>query len=111
MGQLYVQRFENWSAVSKTEFDQAWGVALETFARSGNWGGVEKGVKHLRTYGTSWGGYVLIEVEDTEAFARYQMHHYQHYAHVARITFEPVVDMDAAFAPTINEIKAKKRKK
>jgi len=32
MGQLYMQKFENWSAVSKAEFDQAWGAALKTFA-------------------------------------------------------------------------------
>ena len=99
MGQLYIQRFENWGTINnKEEFDERWGVALETFAKSGNWGGVEKGVKHLGTYGTSWGGYALIEVEDPEAFAQYQIYHYQNYAHCMRISFEPVVDMDKAFA-------------
>src|SRR5215470_14124911 len=75
MGQLYVQRFEYRGAPSKTEFDQAWGIALQTFAKSGNWGGVENGVRHIKTYGTAWGGYALLEVDDPEAFARYQAHH------------------------------------
>ena len=48
MGQLYMQRFENWGAVGKGDFDQTWGVARQTFAKSGNWGGVEKGVRHIR---------------------------------------------------------------
>ena len=39
MSQLYLQRFEYRGAISKAEFDQAWGAALETFARSNNWGG------------------------------------------------------------------------
>ena len=107
MSQLYMQKFENLSAASKSEFDQTWGVALATFAKSGTWGGVEKGVKHLGTYGTSWGGYVLIDVEDPAAFTRYQMHHYQNYGHIARVTFEPVFDMDAAFADTVRQMKAK----
>ena len=51
MGQLYMQKFENWGAVSKTEFDQAWGVALQTFATTGNWGGVPKGVATSRRTG------------------------------------------------------------
>lgn len=110
MGQLYIQRFENWSAVSKAEFDQTWGVALQTFATSGNWGGVTKGVRHIKTYGTSWGGYALIEVDDPEAFGRYQQHHYQNYGHLARVTFEPVVDLDAAFAPTLAEIRSKAKR-
>jgi hypothetical protein len=107
MSQLYLQRFENWGATSKADFDQAWGVALQTFASSGNWGGVAKGVRHIKTYGTSWGGYVLIDVDDPEAFSRYQAHHYQNYGHLARVTFEPVMDMDAMFAPIVAEMKSK----
>ena len=68
MSQQYNQKFEYRSA-AKSEFDQAWTVALQTFAKSGNWGGVEKGVRHLKTFGTAWGGYV-----------------------------EPVYDLDAALA-------------
>ena len=34
--------------------DVTWGVAFKAFARSGNWGGVEKGVTHKRSYGTAW---------------------------------------------------------
>ena len=111
MGQLYLQRFEYRGAMDKAVFDKTWGVGLETFARTGNWGGVEKGVKHIKTYGTAWGGYALIEVEDPAAFAQYQMHHNNHYGHVARITFEPVFDMDAAFAPGVSDIKARGKKK
>jgi hypothetical protein len=110
MGQLYIQRFENWGPVNKGEFDQAWGVALQTFANSGNWGGVEKGVRHIKTYGTSWGGYALIEVDDPDAFARYQAHHYQNYGHMARVTFDPVMDMDAMFAPTLAELRGKAKR-
>jgi len=66
MGQLYFQRFEYRGAPSKAEFDQAWGIALQTFAKSGNWGGVENGVRHIKTYGTAWGGYALLEVDDPQ---------------------------------------------
>ena len=52
----------------------------------------------------------MIEVEDPEAFGRYEMHHYQHYGHLARVTFEPVLDMDAAFAPMVSELKRKTKK-
>jgi len=38
-------------------------------------------VRHVKTYGTGWGGYALIEVDDPEAFARYQVHHIQNYSH------------------------------
>jgi hypothetical protein len=51
MSQLYLQRFE-YRAAAKSEFDQAWGTALQTFARTGNWGGAESGVRHIKTYGT-----------------------------------------------------------
>jgi len=104
MSQLYFQRFKYRGAPSKAKFDQAWGVALQTFAKYGNWGGVETGVRHLKTYGTAWGGYALI-VDDPEAFGRYQAHHNQNYGHVARITFEPVFDFDAAFAQRVSEIR------
>ncbi len=80
MGQLSLQRFEYRGAISKAEFDKA------------------------------WGGYILLEVEDPGALAQYQMHHTNSYAHLARITFEPVFDMDAAFAPVVNQIKAKGKK-
>lgn len=72
MGQVYLQRFVYRDGVSKSAIDEAWAEAFKTFARSGNWGGVDKGVTHRQTYGTGWGGYVLIEVEDPEAFGRYQ---------------------------------------
>ena len=39
MSQLYLQRFEYRGAIGKAEFDQAWGAALQTFARCGNWEG------------------------------------------------------------------------
>jgi hypothetical protein len=38
MSQLYLQRFVYRGAVSRSEFDQAWAIALQTFAKSGNWG-------------------------------------------------------------------------
>ena len=81
MAQLFLQRFE-YRAATKSEFDQAWAVALQTFARSGNWGGAEAGVRHVKTYGTAWGGYVLLEVDDAEAFGRYQLHHAMNYGHI-----------------------------
>ena len=65
----------------------------------------EAGVRHIKTYGTAWGGYVLLEVEDADAFARYQLHHAMSYGHMADITFEPIFDLDAALAPRIAEIK------
>jgi hypothetical protein len=63
IGQQYIQRFEYRGAISKSEFDQAWSAALQTFAKSGNWGGVETGVHHIKTYGTDCGGYALIEID------------------------------------------------
>ena len=63
MSQLYLQRFE-YRAAAKSEFDQAWAIALQTFARTGNYGGAEAGVRHIKSYGTAWGGYVLLEVDD-----------------------------------------------
>ncbi len=110
MAQLYLQRFEYLGPMGKVEFEQAWGEALQTFARSGNWGGVEKGVKHLRTYGTGWGGYALLEVDDPGAFARYQAHHNLTYGRIARITWEPLFDLDAVFEPRLRELKAKRTK-
>ncbi len=107
MGQVYLQRFEYRGSIDKAAFDDTWGIAFETFAKTGNWGGVEKGIKHIRTYGTAWGGYVMIEVDDPSAFDEYQMHHSNNYSHMVKITFEPLSDMDAAFTETINEIRAK----
>jgi hypothetical protein len=56
MSQLYLQRFEDRAAISQAEFESAWGGALEAFAQAGNRGGVSAGVRHVRTYGTGWGG-------------------------------------------------------
>jgi hypothetical protein len=56
------------------------------------------GVRHIKTYGTAWGGYVLIDVDDPEAFARYQLHHGMNYGHMVHLTFDPVYDLDAALA-------------
>ena len=108
MGQLYLQRFDARGPVDKADFEQTWGEAFQAFARTGNWGGVEKGVKHIHTYGTSWGGYALIEVDDPEAFARYMGQHNQVYGRITRVTFEPLFDLDAAFAPMIQGMKTKK---
>ncbi len=107
MGQLYLQRFEYRGAIDKSAFDKAWDVANEAMAKTGNWGGVEKGVKHIHGYATAWGGYGLIEVDDPAAFDQYQMFHSNNYGHMVRITFEPLADLDAALAPIIAEIKAK----
>jgi hypothetical protein len=80
-------------------------VEVETFARSGNWGGVDKGVTHRQTYGTGWGGYVLIEVEDPEAFGRYQAYHDQMYGHAVNVTWEPLFDLDRASEETIRSLR------
>ena len=104
MAQQYIQKFEYRSA-AKSEFDQAWMIALQTFAQSGNWGGVETGVRHLETLGTAWGGYVLIEVDDPDSFARYQLHHGMNYGHMVQLTFEPVYDLDAALEDRTRALK------
>jgi hypothetical protein len=98
MTQLYLQRFE-YRAATKSQFDEAWAIALETFAKTGNFGGAEAGIRHIKSYGTAWGGYVLLEVDDADAFGRYQLHHAMNYGHMADITFEPLFDLDAALAP------------
>lgn len=108
MGQLYLLRYDAWSAISRFEFDKTWTTAIEAVAKAGNWGAVEKGIRHIGAWGTAWGGYVLFEAETPEAFAQYQTFHYSNYAHVARMTIEPVVDIDAAFAPAVNDIRAKR---
>ena len=106
MGQLYLQRFEYRGAVDKEAFDAAWTLANEVMARTGNWGGVESGIKHLRGFGTGFGGYALIEVEDPAALSEYQIFHTNNYAHMVTITFEPLVDLDEALAETLAEIRA-----
>jgi hypothetical protein len=105
MGQLYLQRFAYRDGAGKAEIDQAWAEAFRTFAKSGNWGGVETGVRHVQTYGTGWGGYVLIEVDDPEAFGRYQAHHNQTYGAAVVVTFEPLFDMDAVAEETIAKLR------
>jgi uncharacterized protein DUF3303 len=97
MGQMYLHRFATRDGVAKAEVDAAWAEAFRTFAKSGNWGGVDSGVTHHKTWGTSWGGYILIEVDDPDALARYQTHHLTTYGHVVNITLEPLYDMDKAF--------------
>ncbi|SFL37156.1 DUF3303 domain-containing protein [Geodermatophilus ruber] len=101
MGQMYLHRFAYRDGVAKAEIDAAWAEAMRTFAKSGNWGGVERGITHHKTYGTSWGGYVLFEADDPEALARYQAYQLQHYAHAVEITIEPLYDMDSALADAI----------
>ena len=107
MAQTYLQRFEYRGAIDKAEFDAVWAIANEAMAKTGNWGNVESGVKHVHAYGTAWGGYGLIEVEDAAAFDQYQLYHANNYSRIAHITFEPLADMDAALAPVLAEIKAK----
>jgi hypothetical protein len=105
MGQMYLQRFVNRDGATKSALDEAWGEAFKVFARTGNWGDVDGGVTHHQTYGTGWGGLVLIEVEDPEAFGRYQAFHYQTYGVAVHVTWEPLWDMDRAFEETIRELK------
>ncbi len=107
MGQIYLQRFEYRGAIDKAAFDAAWAVANETFAKTRNWGGVESGVKHIQGYGTASGGYALLEVDDPAAFDEYQLYITNNYSHMVHVTFEPLVDLDAALAPTIAEIRAR----
>jgi hypothetical protein len=104
MTQLYLQRFE-YRAATKSEFDQVWDVAIQTFVKTGNWGGAEAGVRHVKTYGTAWGGYVLLEVDDAETFGRYQLHHAMNYGHMVDITFEALFDLDAAMAQRVGEMR------
>lgn len=105
MGQTYLQRFAYRDGVTKSELDQAWGEAFKTFAKTGNWGGVQEGVTHHQTYGTAWGGYVLIEVDDPDAFGRYVAYHNETYGHVVKVTWEPLFDMDRRFEETISGLR------
>jgi len=107
MSQLYMQRFEYRGAVDRSALDTAWGIANDVMAKTGNWGGVEKGVKHLRGFGTTWGGYALLEVEDPQALIEYQLFHVNNYSHLVKVSIEPLVDVDVAFEPTYAEIRAK----
>ena len=63
--------------IDKASFDKAWSVANETMAKTGNWGGVKKGVTHVHGYATAFGGYGLIDVDDPKAFDEYQLLSYQ----------------------------------
>jgi hypothetical protein len=54
-------------------------------------GGIKKGIKH---------------VEDPQALGEYQLFHVNNYSHMVTITFEPLVDMEAALAPIYAQIKA-----
>lgn len=101
MGQVYIQRFAYRDGATREAIDAAWAEGFKAVARSGNWGNVEKGVTHKQSYGTAWGGYVLLEVDDPEAFGQYQAYHLQTFGHVVNVTFEPVFDMDRAFADAV----------
>ena len=105
MGQVYIYKFAYRDGATKEAIDGAWTEGFKAVARNGNWGDVEKGVTHKGTFGTSWGGYVMIEVDDPEAFGRYQAFHLQNYAHVVTLTFEPLWDMDSGFAETVNSLR------
>lgn len=111
MGQLYLQRFEYRGAIDKGAYDKAWAIANETMAKTGNWGGVKKGLTHVHRYATAWGGYALLEVDDPKALDEYQMFHTNNYAHMVSVTFEPLADLDAALAPTLAAIRAKAKKR
>jgi hypothetical protein len=105
MGQVYLHSYR-YKGVLKSEIDKAWGVALEAFAKTGNFGNVESaGIRHIKGYGTGWGGHVLIEVDDPRAFDRYQLFCNQNYGHAVDITMEPLFDTDAALADTIAQLK------
>jgi hypothetical protein len=101
MGQVYLHTYK-YKGVLKSEIDQAWGTALEAFAKTGNFGNAESGVRHLKGWGTGFGGYVLIEVDDPKAFDRYQLFCNQNYGHVVDLTFEPLFDSDAALANVVS---------
>jgi len=104
MGQVYLHTYR-YKGVLKSEVDHAWGAALEAFAKTGNYGNVESGVRHLKGWGTGWGGYVLVEVDDPKAFDRYQLFCNQNYGHVVHLTFEPLFDSDAALADAVSKLK------
>ena len=106
MGQLYMQRFEYRGAVDRSALDTAWGLANQVMAKTGNWGGVEKGIRHIHGFGTTWGGYALIEVEDPQALVEYQLFHVNTYSHLVKVTIEPLIDIDEAFEPAYAEIRA-----
>ena len=42
-----------------------------------------------------------MEVDDADAFGRYQLHHAMTYGHMADIIFEPIFDLDVAPAERI----------
>ena len=105
MGQLYLQHFTYRDGVTKEALDAAWTEAFKVWAKSGNWGGVENGVTMLQSYGTGTAGYGVIEVEDADAFAVYQLFHMQNYADVVNITWEPIFDLGKAFQSTIDSFK------
>lgn len=50
MGQVYLHTYR-YKGVLKSEVDHAWGAALEAFAKTGNYGNVESGVRPSETGG------------------------------------------------------------
>jgi hypothetical protein len=102
---MYLQRFEYRDGVPKEVVDAAWVEAFKVWAKYGNWGGVEKGVTLHQSYGSGAGGYGLIEVDDPEAFAQYQLFHLQNYGHAVNVTWEPIFDLAKAFASTIDSFR------
>ena len=67
MSQLYLQRFEYRVTRQNPNSSFRRGDGAPDVAKSGNWGGAETGIRHLKSYGTAWGGYVLIDVETLTA--------------------------------------------
>lgn len=84
-GLSYIPRaLDTWAAVRRSSTGP--GNRASKLRKIRQLGGVEEGVRHIKTYGTAWGGYALEDVDDSEAFARYQAHHNQNYGHMARDT-------------------------
>jgi len=48
---------------------------------------------------------VLIDVEDPEAFGRYQAHHNRTYGHAVHVTWEPLFDMDRTAEAAIRDLR------
>ncbi len=91
-----MQRFEYRGTVDRVALDTAWGIANQVMAKTGNRGGVKKGIKHLHGYGTAWGGYALIEVEDPRALEEYQLFHVNNHSHLVKITVEGYLAKDGS---------------
>ena len=96
MGQVYLHTYRYQGVLSPKSIMPG-ELPLRHSPRQATMATSNPALRHLKGWGTGWGGYVLVEVDD-KAFDRYQLFCNQNYGHVVQLLFEPLFNSDAALA-------------